>query len=217
MAFPYKRTSVFVVAVLAVFLAASFLAHQPVSREGAAYALPDVIGAWEGRDVSFDRDLLVSWLGTDTMVFRTYWNRETGQVVTLYLAFYPDMEASDMAHEPEVCYPGQGWTILSAARTRMDEDGKAVHVKRLLISKGPSHEVVYSWWQVGDSVIAENWTYRLLQITNRLSGRDTASLWVRVSSKLTGEASGGTGGDDAIQAFCSDLQAFLKGYFHQGS
>ncbi len=217
MAFPYKRTTVFVVAILAVFTAASFLSRSPTDRDGTGYALPDVIGDWEGRDVSFDRDLLVSWLGTDEMVFRSYRNRGTGQVVTLYLAYYPDMEASDMAHEPEVCYPGQGWSILSGGRARMGLAGGTVRVKRLSIGKGSSREVVYSWWQAGDRVVAENWSYRLYQIANRLAGRDTSSLWVRVSSEHAGEAPGAPGGDDAIAAFCADLHPMLKGYFPLGS
>ena len=95
--------------------------------------------------------------------------------------------------------------------------GGTVRVKRLSIGKGSSREVVYSWWQAGDRVVAENWSYRLYQIANRLAGRDTSSLWVRVSSELAGEASGDTGRDGAIRAFCSDLHPLLKGFFPGGS
>jgi len=203
--------------VLAVLLAATYLGRRPVEQDGVVYTLPSDFGTWRGVDVSYNRDLLTSWVGTEHMAFKEYHNTGTGHRVTMYIAYYPDMGASDMTHAPEVCYPGQGWSITDNNTINHVLSGKTVRVKRMAVEKGDRWEVVYSWWQTRDRVIAENWQYRLFQVWNRLLKRDTASLWVRISAEHGTALGTISRAEEAIHAFCTDLSPLLGHYFLQES
>lgn len=216
MVFPKKIIIIYIIAVLAVISLVSFLDHPRTTTNSVDYNLPVAFGQWHGRDVADNIQNLMDWLGTDKMIFRSYKNGVTGQVVTLYVAYYPDMVASDAAHAPEVCYPGQGWTINANERARFALGGEDVTVKRLYIKKGDIKEVVFSWWQSEDRVIAENSAFRLHLIGNSLLNKNTASLWVRASVEYTGDGSSATRAEEMLGVFCSDVFPLLRGYFQSG-
>jgi len=206
--------------VLAALILAAFglvvYAQRPEERPAFnGYAIPESIGRWRGVEVNFDRERLESWLGTRWMVFREYRDASGGANVTVYVAYYPNLEASDMAHEPEVCYPGQGWSIRSDTLSQLRLSDGLVEAKRMVIEKGSMREVVYSWWQTEDRAVASNWSYHLDQVKRRLSGRGTSSLWVRVSAGCSGPENDllGSDCDRAIAEFCSELYPLLKNYF----
>lgn len=212
-----KRAIVLIAIMACVYAAVAFLGREPEILPGVDYTLPETIGRWHGTEVDFDRESLERWLGTQRMVFRHYRDTTRGASVTVYVAYYADMSASDMAHEPEVCYPGQGWEIRSDTLTHVSMGNRKIPVKRMIIEKDARREVVYSWWQTSDRVIPSNWSYRLYQIWNRAAGKDTSSLWVRVSAEQMDGASGPPGGDEALVEFCSALLPVLDGYFRRGS
>lgn len=212
-----KRTIIFIIIVLTVFMAATYLENSPPQRGGREYSLPSSFGNWQGIDVSFDRALLTSWLGTNHMVFREYRNNMTNHVVTLYAAYYTDIAASDMAHEPEVCYPGQGWSIISNKTVSMVLNGKSLRIKRMSIIKGDRQEIVYSWWQTKDQIMGENWRYHLYQIKNRLLNRSTDSLWIRVSSEYPEQESLSNKSEESLHTFCNDVLPILSYYFESRS
>ncbi len=207
-----RNTIAFCVITLAVFVASSILARRPINADPAVGELPETIDGWKAKYVQFDRALLTSWLGTDSMVFREYVNTAQGVAVVVYAAYYPDMDASDRAHAPEVCYPGQGWTVRRNAHVDILLDGDIpVSVKRMVVEKGTDREVVYSWWQTSDGIIAENWQYRLRMVTRRLLGRETSSVWVRISAPESGP--GGPPADRVLQSFARQMYPLLMLYF----
>ncbi len=76
-------------------------------RGTLARSLPLEIGGWAGRDQPIEESV-VKAAACDDYVNRTYVRR--GQAIQLWLAF--GVRARDlMPHRPEVCYPGQGWTL----------------------------------------------------------------------------------------------------------
>ena len=70
-------------------------------------SLPTQIGSWHGVDVPLD-ERVVAVAGTNDQVYRRYAERESGNVVDLYVA-YAARPARMLGHRPEVCYPAHGW------------------------------------------------------------------------------------------------------------
>ncbi|HPR73411.1 MAG TPA: EpsI family protein [Bacteroidales bacterium] len=213
MVFKEKRVIILIIVVLAVFfMANSFRANteKPIAE---AYVLPLVFGSWEGTDLTYNRKLLTSWLGTDFITFRNYKNSANGSVVTLYIAYYPDLESSDMAHSPEVCYPGQGWEITKGEDTEIILQGKKVNIKRLYIKKESEQQVVYSWWQTEHKIIAENSWYHLYQILSKVSHRDTSSIWIRISTESTKGLRREISEEKVLIPFSNDIMDLLANYF----
>lgn len=212
MVFKEKRTLIFSLVVLAVFLVANYRYDPRTEPAREAYSLPLTIGKWRATDVNYDRDKLISWLGAKDIVFRRFTNPPGSTVVTLYLGIYQDFESSDKAHAPEVCYPGQGWKILSKDNVNLSFQNGIFKVKRMVIAKQYDQEVVYSWWQTKDKAICSNAHYHFHQILNRILGKDNSSVWVRISSESNKEGDSGQGEEDIIQ-FCSSIIPLLSNYF----
>jgi len=76
---------------------------------GTLQRLPMQIGQWSGKDVKLD-ERVVEATDTDAHVNRRYLRSHGSDGVSLYIAY--GVRARDlMPHRPEVCYPGNGWTL----------------------------------------------------------------------------------------------------------
>jgi len=209
-----KNIIILVIITIVVFIITSWVSFSRQNQlTSTNFSFPTSFGSWTSQEVQFDTKLLKSWLGTDSIVFRTYTNISKDYTITLYIAFYPSINAADKAHSPEVCYPGQGWTIKGDASTKIIILGKPVKVKRLIIEKGQEHELVYSWWQTADAIYAQNSTYHLAQIFQSVKSTDSSSIWVRVSASIEKENGINKNNEKSIQAFCNDAAPQLVKYF----
>ncbi len=107
----------------AVVLVASGVVHglwtdrwtqNPQEVQAAAERLkqvPAVIGRWEGADIEMNTD---PRLGLAAVVARRYVQRETGQVVTIYLAC--GRPGPICIHRPDVCYVADGYQEVESPR-----------------------------------------------------------------------------------------------------
>jgi len=207
-----KRAILYTITVLAVFVAVNLIGRLAQVPQVTGYDLPLFIGPWRGSDVTYDREQLIAWLGMNRMVFRNYTNGASGKEVTLYIAYYDDMTHSDKAHAPEVCYPGQGWSVESIENIDLTFTGKNFNIKRFFIEKNKVHQVVYSWWQTRYEVIGGNEWYRLAQVKNRLMFRETQSIWVRVSSEYDDKEVTQQEAEENLKDFCRVIIPFLGNY-----
>jgi len=111
---------------------------------------------------------------------RVYVNA-VGYRIMLSVAYGSDNRGSFGVHEPEACYPGQGFTLrrreVSELRTPFGE----IPVRRLFTSKGPRQEPVTYWIKVGDKAVLPSQS-RLVQLWYIFSGRVPDGMLFRVSS-----------------------------------
>lgn len=76
---------------------------------GVLAKFPLRLGHWEGRDVPVDEAIRKA-TDADDLLNRVYTLREGTGAVGFYLAY--GIRSRDlMPHRPEVCYPGNGWTL----------------------------------------------------------------------------------------------------------
>jgi EpsI family protein len=90
---------------------------------------------WEGREVPLD-DRIVQATASDDHISRTYRHRDTGDSVTLFVAY--GVKLRDLApHRPEVCYRGAGW-LLGGGRTRelVLSEGSTIPLRILEFHRG---------------------------------------------------------------------------------
>lgn len=96
-----------------------------------------------------DRELLDKLY--NQILERIYINAE-GYFIILSVAYGADQRGSLRAHEPEVCYPAQGFTLQREESTQLTTPYGEIPVRRLFMSKGPREEPVTYWLKVGDKV-----------------------------------------------------------------
>ena len=106
-----KRIVFIVILISGIFLGSVLVRHFTNSEYRSSYELPSEIGMRQEKDTENNLKKLKEELGTQSIVFRTYAHKD--YLVTLFLAYYKDIDSADKVHAPQVCYSGQGWTINS--------------------------------------------------------------------------------------------------------
>jgi EpsI family protein len=120
--------------------------------------------------------------------FRLYRESPADPGIWSYVAFYRGVDRSN-AHDPDVCYPAQGWEIIGRRETRLRmPDRGELHATLLRAHLDGREERVLYWFQPTGrwprGALAED----LLRVYDRLRGAPEYAF-VRLSTRdATGEA-----------------------------
>ena len=200
-----EKNAVYILVFAVIVMSIALVVKRSLpSGCGMHREIPVDIGMWKGSDVECDPHSLMKFIGTDDIVFRAY--RNGADVVVLYAAFYKDVDSADNVHAPEVCYAGQGWLVEEHGVVPRKLGMVPAMVNRLVIRKLGEQELVYSWWLTGARVIPRNSLNRLYQMYLSVTGRDPATVWVRMSRGMDGD---GELAEQSMIRFCSELMPFV--------
>ncbi|HEY8876227.1 MAG TPA: EpsI family protein [Roseateles sp.] len=178
-----------------VLLSASVLAHvtKPtvhLADQRAKVELetlfPKSFGAWR-----IDTSMPVSIVSPDVeaqlkslyaqTVSRTYVGPQ-GERIMLSVAYGGDQSDATRAHRPDVCYPVQGFDILSNVDARVDVGQTELPVRHMFAKQGQRHEPVTFWFVVGEYVALSGQQQKLAQLRYGVRGVIPDGMLVRVSS-----------------------------------
>lgn len=112
---------------------------------------------------------------------RTYINSQ-GQRVMLSIAYGADQSDSMQIHKPEVCYPSQGFAVISQNTDILIIDDHSLPVKRLVAVQGTRVEPITYWIAVGGHVSKSGLERKISSLKFGLSGTIPDGLLFRVSS-----------------------------------
>ncbi|WP_280152729.1 exosortase-associated protein EpsI, B-type [Piscinibacter sp. XHJ-5] len=112
---------------------------------------------------------------------RTYVNGQ-GYRVMLALAYGDEQRGDLQAHKPEVCYPAQGFKLLSNDPAELATPFGGIAARRLNTVLGPRQEPVTYWFTMGDTAVKSKFEQRLVEIRLGLTGQVPDGLLFRVSS-----------------------------------
>ena len=187
--------------VLMIAASASAMALRPTHRiadEGQKVDLermiPKQFGDWSaieqssGQIVNPQQTEALNAIYTQ-LLSRTYVNAK-GETVMLSIAYGSDQSDAKALHYPEVCYPAQGFQVLSNQPSAISTDFGDIRVKRLQTVMGNRSEPLIYWSTVGDKVVVGGKETKLEQLRYGFKGQIPDGLLFRVSS-LTNEAESG--------------------------
>lgn len=112
---------------------------------------------------------------------RVYVNAK-GQQVMLSVAYGGDQRGELQAHKPEVCYPAQGFNLISNEEAAFSTPYGQIHGRRLETRQGTRREPVSYWFTFGDTAVAGKFERRMVEIRLGLTGQVPDGLLFRVSS-----------------------------------
>ena len=113
---------------------------------------------------------------------RTYVNRATGERMMLSVAYGGDQSDATRAHRPEVCYPAQGFEVLSNGSAVFKTASHPVHVRQLVTRMGGRVEPVSYWVITGNRVALSGTEQKLAQLHYGFRGIVADGMLVRVSN-----------------------------------
>jgi EpsI family protein len=115
------------------------------------------------------------------IVERTYVNPQ-GYAVMLAIAYGNDQRGSLEAHKPEVCYPAQGFKLIKQREVKLATPFGVIPAKYLETANGPRYEPVTYWFTMSSEIVDSQWSKRLNQLRQTLTGQIPDGLLFRVSS-----------------------------------
>lgn len=148
---------------------------------------PKQFGDWQIDDkqpmqlVAPDAQALLNKLYSETLS-RVYVQQGTGRRVMLSVAYGGDQSDATRAHRPEVCYPAQGFQLLSSHDVTVPAAGRALNVRQLVTKLGTRVEPVSYWIVVGDRVALSATDQKVAQLRYGFRGVVADGMLVRVSN-----------------------------------
>lgn len=130
--------------------------------------------------VSPDVEAMLKSLYAQTLS-RTYIGPK-GERIMLSIAYGGDQSDATRAHRPDVCYPAQGFDILSASYTSIDVGNAELPVRHMFAKLGQRYEPVTFWFIVGERVAVSGQQQKIAQLSYGLRGLIPDGMLVRVSS-----------------------------------
>lgn len=114
---------------------------------------------------------------------RTYVS-DDGYMIMLSIAYGGDQRGDLGLHQPDLCYPAQGFTITERRRGAISTGGGNVNVERLEAQQGMRVEPITYWVRIGEQNItgASLFGRRLEDFRFALKGQAPDGLLFRVSS-----------------------------------
>ncbi len=141
-----------------------------------------------GRQISIG-DNIVEELKLDDYLYRQFFT-ET-EDVDLYIGFYHSGDNVGAAHDPLVCFQGQGWVISDRKKGVVDisvGQHYQVNYSAMVATNGDTKEYVFYWFQSFDSTENTTPQQKLTMIYNKLTGLGTSNAFVRVTTRITDES-----------------------------
>jgi EpsI family protein len=112
---------------------------------------------------------------------RTYVN-PAGDRIMLSVAYGGDQSDGTRAHRPEVCYPAQGFQMLSSQTSRLALPTQTLRVRQLVATKGRRNEPITYWMTIGDTATTTGTETKLAQLAYSVRGLIPDGMLIRVSS-----------------------------------
>ena len=208
-----RRTTLLALLMLGSSIASASLRPEAKAAIPPEFALnvPPEFGNWKTLKQQVGvADPVVVAIYQDYLT-RTYISRD-GYAVMLCLAYGNDQRGRLQAHRPEVCYPAQGFRVISRV-----QDGPlttpfgTIDATRLVAQAGARTEPITYWLTNGNKVVRSSLHRRMAQFRAALTGEIPDGLVFRVSSIDSDSARA----FDVQREFVADLMASVPAAYRQ--
>jgi len=115
------------------------------------------------------------------LLTRTYVNSH-GYRVMLTIPYGVDQSDGLSAHDPEGCYPAQGFQIMAKSKAILHTAVGDVPVRRMEASNGPRYEPVTYWFTVGHFAVNNDWDRKRAKLNYAIKGEIPDGVLFRASS-----------------------------------
>jgi EpsI family protein len=124
-------------------------------------------------------------LKLDDYLFQSY-VRDIGQV-SLYIGYYRSAKKAGAAHDPLVCFQGQGWQITKR------ESGEYVFIRNpamrisyssMIVERQDHRQLIIYWFQANGKANHSTYQQKNALVLDKLFGRNEDNAFVRLSTPI---------------------------------
>jgi len=142
-------------------------------------------GQWQSsRDFPMDANV-VEALRLDDFLFRSYQRDKSN--VSMYIGYYHTAKKVGAAHDPLVCFQGQGWKINqrdSGNYTLSRHPELTISYSAMLAERQDEREVVVYWFQANAKANATTQSQKVTMVLDKISGKSEDNAFVRLSAPV---------------------------------
>lgn len=178
-----------IVTVIVIFiLAVVFVYGKPelvrsTKKRSLSEALTEVGGWKAGPQLPFDRKIV------DTLALDDYVNRvfvKGDKTVALYIGYYLTSGKLGAAHDPLVCFPGQGWDVSGRnggiLKVNDGTDVKTVSYSTMTVKQGAeNNHIILYWFQAYEIASASTLLQKITAIMQTFSSSRDDNAFVRLT------------------------------------
>jgi EpsI family protein len=149
----------------------------------------DSMQKWRGAENYPVSDAIAQALKVDDCLYRSY--RRGEDEVVLYVGYYRSAEKVGAAHDPLVCFLGQGWTVSdrgSGTYLISNERETQVSFSTMIAERETERELIVYWFQTGSTASADTFAQKLAMVWERIRGRNEENAFIRISARIGPEA-----------------------------
>ena len=169
-------------------------------------SLPDQVGPWQaGAEKYLDAEVL-AMIEPDAHLMRRY-DAPGRTPIWIYVGVYAGRAGYGKgAHDPEVCYPAQGWEILQTESFDVAlGDDDTLLTKRLEAHQGPARESVLYWFQPANRWPAQAAAEELMRVFDAARGRPQYAF-----VRLSGPTDGSSTAIRDLTEFAAEIAASIR-------
>ena len=178
----------------ALLLVAAVLVNSPAAKRTlqAKEPLQQCFAGIDGGDVTNDFPMdssIVKSLKLDDYLFKSY-VRGTGAVM-LYIGYYRTAKKVGAAHDPLVCFTGQGWQLKnreSGQYTLARDSNLKISYSTMVAERKGERELIVYWFQANDKAVANTQSQKFAMVLDKFAGKNEDNAFVRISASIDDES-----------------------------
>lgn len=154
----------------------------PVPIKKPLATFPHTIGHYQLLSSSQSSFEVVEMLGVDDHIHFLYQD-ESGNRISLYVAYYASVGVDGGYHSPKNCMPGGGWGIDSIKNVTLQagiEGTEKSTVAEMLIRNGADFQVVLYWFQNRGRIIGSEYWEKIYLVWDAIFKRRRDGSFVRI-------------------------------------
>lgn len=127
-------------------------------------------------------DVILEELKLDDYIHRTFTNGE--DMVRLYVGYYYSSKKVGAAHDPMVCFPGQGWEVNNRSQgsdLRVVGREESLSYSTMTVKLGETIELLVYWFQAYDQTTDNTFSQKMKLAGSKLMGNGEDNAFVRIS------------------------------------
>lgn len=178
----------------ALLVVTALLAHlHPVNgvQKTGKEQLRQAFAKIDGWALALDEPLdpgVVRELELDSYLFQSYVRDH--RVANLYIGYYLSAKKVGAAHDPLVCFKGQGWQIANREsgeyRLARDPDLK-ISYSSMIAQREEDRELVLYWFQASGKTAATTQAQKIALLFETIAGRGEENAFVRITAPIGAE------------------------------
>ncbi|MFW6148169.1 MAG: exosortase C-terminal domain/associated protein EpsI [Thermodesulfobacteriota bacterium] len=178
-----------IILIICFALAGIVVYGRPESKAGKkkiplAAALSEVQG-WSMKGIMELDPRTVKELKLDDYANQTYTNGNAA--LSLYIGYYLTTKKVGAAHDPLVCFPGQGWVVTGTQKGKLrlrTNPGTSISYSSMIVQRGVEKELILYWFQSYDSTSPDTFSQKIRSLWKKLSVQREDNAFVRVGMAL---------------------------------